>query len=96
MSCGVGYRQSLDPELLWLWSRPAAVAPIQSLAWELPYAIDATLKRKRKKKKKKKQLRNLRVHRGRDAVRIISLLTVDTVMSDLGMDTGSDRLRSWL
>ena len=27
-----------DPALLWLWGRPAAVAPIQPLAWELPYA----------------------------------------------------------
>ena len=36
MSCGVGCRRSLDPELL--WCRPAAVALIQPLAWELPYA----------------------------------------------------------
>ena len=27
-----------DPELLWLWCRSAAAAPIPSLAWELPYA----------------------------------------------------------
>ena len=26
--CGVGHRHSLDPVLLWLWRRPAAVAPI--------------------------------------------------------------------
>ena len=26
---------ALDPALLWLWFRPAAVAPIRSLAWEL-------------------------------------------------------------
>ena len=26
-----------DPALLWLWDRPAAAAPIQPLAWELPY-----------------------------------------------------------
>ena len=32
--CGVGRRRSLDPELLWLWRRPAAVALIQPLAWE--------------------------------------------------------------
>ena len=24
--------------LLWLWGRPATVAPISLLAWELPYA----------------------------------------------------------
>ena len=27
-----------DPALLWLWHRPAATAPIRSLAWEPPYA----------------------------------------------------------
>ena len=26
-----------DCMLLWLWHRPAAVAPIQPLAWNLPY-----------------------------------------------------------
>ena len=38
VSCGVGCRQSSDPMLLWLWCRPAAVPPIQPLAWEPPYA----------------------------------------------------------
>ena len=38
MSCGVGRRCGSDPTLLWLWSRPAAAAPIQPVAWELPYA----------------------------------------------------------
>ena len=37
--------------MLWLWCRPAAVAPIQPLAWELPYASGKALKRKRKKEK---------------------------------------------
>ena len=36
---------------LWLWCRPAAVAPIGPLAWEPPYAADAALKNKIKKKK---------------------------------------------
>ena len=45
-SCGVGRRHGLDPELLWLWHRPAAAAPIQSLAWELLYAIGVALKKK--------------------------------------------------
>ena len=31
-----------------LWHRPAAVAPIQPLAWECPYAIGAEVKRKKK------------------------------------------------
>ena len=44
MSCGVGHRCGSDSELLWLWYRPAAVAPIRPLAWELLYAKDAALK----------------------------------------------------
>ena len=36
VSSGVGRRQGSDLALLWLWHRPAAVAPIQPLAWELP------------------------------------------------------------
>ena len=34
-----------DPAFLWLWRRPAAIAPIRPLAWKLPYAIDAALKK---------------------------------------------------
>ena len=34
-----------DPVLLWLWCRPAATAPIPPLAWELPCARGAALKR---------------------------------------------------
>ena len=49
MSGGVGHRYSSDPELLWLWHRLAAVAPIQPLAWELPHATGVALKRKKKK-----------------------------------------------
>ena len=37
MSFGVGRRHGSDPVLLQLWSRPAAVALIQLLAWELPH-----------------------------------------------------------
>ena len=44
MSCGVGGRRGSDPALPWLWSRPAAVALIQPLAWEPPYAAGAALK----------------------------------------------------
>ena len=36
---------------LWLWHRPAAVAPIRPLAWEPLYAADATLKRQTNKSK---------------------------------------------
>ena len=33
-----------DLALLQLWRRPAAAAPIQPLAWELPYAAPVALK----------------------------------------------------
>ena len=54
VSCGVGCRHSLDPQLLWLWCRLAATAPIRLLAlWtELPYAVGVGLKKKDQKKKK--------------------------------------------
>ena len=39
-----------DPALLWLWCKPAGTAPIQPLAWEPPYAVDAHNKRQKKKK----------------------------------------------
>ena len=45
MSCSVGCRQSLDLGWLWLRRRPAAAAPIQPLAQELPYAMCAALKK---------------------------------------------------
>ena len=49
MSYGVGHRCGWDPTLLWLWHRPTAVAPIQPLAWEFPYATGVALKKKKKK-----------------------------------------------
>ena len=52
MSCGVGCRHGLDLALLWLWRRPAAIVPIRPLAWELPYATGAALKRTKGQKKK--------------------------------------------
>ena len=45
MSCGVGYRRSLDPALLWLWCMLAG-----PLAWELPYATGMVLKTNNNKK----------------------------------------------
>ena len=35
MSYGVDFKHGSDPVLLWLWYRPAAIALIQPLAWEL-------------------------------------------------------------
>ena len=40
-----------DLALLWLWRRLAAIALLQPLAWELPYAVCEALKKKKKKKK---------------------------------------------
>ena len=37
----------LGPLLLWLWCRPAAVAPVRPLGWELPYVTGAAIKRKK-------------------------------------------------
>ena len=45
--CGVGHRHSSDPVLLWVWCRSAATAPIGPLAWELPYAAGAAVKRQK-------------------------------------------------
>ena len=40
----------LGSALLWLWHRPAATTPIQSLAWELPYAFGCGPEKEKKKK----------------------------------------------
>ena len=37
--------------LLWLWGRPAVVALIGPLAWELSHAMGAALKRQAKRQK---------------------------------------------
>ena len=38
--------------LLWLWCRQVALAPVQPLAWEPPYAVGEALKSKKNKKQK--------------------------------------------
>ena len=48
MSCGIGYRHGSDPTLYGL----AAVALIQPLAWELPYAMGVALKEQKQRKKR--------------------------------------------
>jgi len=60
VNCGVGHRCVVDLALLWLWCRPAAVALIQPLAWESPYAaagvaIKSPKKQKKKRKERKKE-----------------------------------------
>ena len=42
-----------DLALLGLWCRPAVAALIHLLAWELPYAMGAALRRQKKEKEKK-------------------------------------------
>ena len=64
VSCGVDYRHGLDPELLWLWSRPVAVALIGPLAWEFPCAAGAALKSKKKKKKKREKKEKVTLLKG--------------------------------
>ena len=46
MSRGVGCRGGSDL-VLWLWRRPAAVAPVGPLVWEPPYDASVALKRQK-------------------------------------------------
>jgi len=55
VSCGVGCRCGLDPELLWLWSRLVATALIRPLAWEPPYAMGSSPRKGKKTKRQKKK-----------------------------------------
>ena len=52
MSCSVDHRCGSDPELLWLWRTPAAIA-LGPLAWEFPYATGVALKSKKTKQRDK-------------------------------------------
>ena len=45
----------MDPALLCLWSRLAAVAPVRPLAWESPYAMGEALKRQKTPPPKKRE-----------------------------------------
>ena len=49
-SCGVDHRPGSDPELLWLWHRPAATVPIRPLAWEPPYVSETVLEKAKRQK----------------------------------------------
>ena len=64
LSGGVDQRCSSDPALLLLWHRPAAVAPIWPLAWELP----STCSRYGPKKQKTKQNKRVQSILARNAV----------------------------
>ena len=54
MSCGIGHRRILDPQVPWLWRRRVATAPIRPLACELPYAAGVALRRKKKRRSREK------------------------------------------
>ena len=56
MSCGEGHRHNSELALLWLWFRPAAVAPIGPLVWDPPYDVGVALKRPKKKRKEKERI----------------------------------------
>ena len=47
MSCGVACKHGSDLALLWLWHRLAAIALMQPLAWEPPYAMGVALNRQK-------------------------------------------------
>ena len=53
----MGRRCSRDLALLWLWlwHRLAAAAPNRPLAWKLPYAAGAVLKKKKNRERKEKE-----------------------------------------
>ena len=51
--------------MLWLWCRPAAVAPIQFLAWELPYVTGVALKKAKTNKQTKTNLTSKATREGR-------------------------------
>ena len=57
VSCGVGRRCNSDLALLWLWRRPAAVAPIGPLAWELPRAAGADIEKAKQQQQQQQQQR---------------------------------------
>ena len=59
MSCSVGRRCGLDPALLWLWCRLAAITPIRPLAWEPQYAMEAALEKAQRQKDKKEKEKTL-------------------------------------
>ena len=51
VNCNVVCRCGSPLALLWLWCRLAATAPIQCLAWKLPYAAGVALKSKKQTNK---------------------------------------------
>ena len=55
----MGCKHGLDPVLLWLWRKPADVALIRLLAWELPCAHEWGPKKDREKKRMRTPILNV-------------------------------------
>ena len=66
MSYGVGQRRGSNRTLLWLWHRQAAEGLIRPLAWELPYAMGAALKKQKTKERKKERRKERKKDRQTD------------------------------
>jgi len=76
LSCGVGRRRGSDPELLWLWRRLVATAPIRPLAWECSYATGAALEKAKRPKKKKKKTKKPKKKKKMDFLEFLVALWV--------------------
>ena len=95
MTCGVGYRRSLNVALLWLWRRLAATAPTCPPAWEPPCAVGAALKKQKTKTQKKKK--NL-IYGDRVEERLFEFMGFLHVRKIIlvGRETGDNKLKSLL
>ena len=67
-----------------IWRRLAAVAPIQPLAWELPYVMGVALKKKKEKKEKYKKIKKKKM----ELPLWLSRLRTCTVSEDVGSIPG--------
>ena len=83
---GVGCRHGLDPMLLWLWHRPAAIPLIWPPAWEFPHAWHVALKSNKYINKGKKEKENLYPW-GREGWVLSSLLLLIRIFNN-GTSTG--------
>ena len=61
VSYGMGHRHGLDPLLLWLWYKPAAVALNRPLAREPPY-VALVAQGKKKTERKRMQMKRDDTH----------------------------------
>ena len=73
MYCCVGHRCCLDPALLWLWYRPATIAPIRPLDWEPPHALGASPKKTKRQKKRKEKNSHGSSHCGTTEMNLTSI-----------------------